>query len=43
LRPGFDFVFAIPLTIKIDNKPIIIDCALSKLIVERSRSSQGGL
>jgi hypothetical protein len=36
---GFDLKFARPATIKIDNKPITIDCALSKLIVESWRSS----
>jgi hypothetical protein len=30
-------MFARPATIKIDNKPIAIDCALSKLIVGRRR------
>ena len=37
MRPGFDLMFARPATIKIDNKPITIDCALSKLIVGRRR------
>ncbi len=34
-------MFARPATIKIDNKTITIDCALSKLIVERSRNRPG--
>jgi hypothetical protein len=37
-KPGFDLRFARPATIKIDNKPIAIDCALSKLIVGQGRS-----
>jgi hypothetical protein len=35
-------MFARPATIKIDNKPITIDCALSKLIVKRRQSRPGG-
>jgi hypothetical protein len=38
-KPGFDLRFARRATIKIDNKPITIDCALSKLIVGSWRSS----
>jgi hypothetical protein len=34
-------MFARPATIKIDIKPITIDCALSKLIVDRCRSRLG--
>jgi hypothetical protein len=34
-------MFARPATIKIDIKPITIDCALSKLIVDRRRSRLG--
>ena len=35
-------MFTIPPIIKIDNNPITIDCALSKLIVEGAGAARGG-